>query len=203
MHTTLINVLEIMHTQEKRNKIFWIQLKSHPLRHRGYLISVDSYVLKQPQISYYYFTFYFGLPQSKMICFLLKEAFRLESIRFPGGLKELMQFPRVSNFQGVVCACERVWLQDICSHPKTNLAQLKMSARQRIQCCQATQLVLYFMSTKFTQQCFVLKKSLKFTITGFIYQSHMGLTIFGYICKAFTKKNPQASQISRIGGQSG
>lgn len=50
---------------------------------------------------------------------------------------------------------------------------------------------------------FCCKEEPEIHITGFIYQSHMGLTIFGYICKAFTKKNPEASQISRIGGQSG
>lgn len=66
--------------------------------------------------------------------FILKEHFLLVQVRFPGSLKELIQFPRVSNLlPGSTAVHVRVWLQDICSHPKTNLAQLKMSARERIQ----------------------------------------------------------------------
>lgn len=69
----------------------------------------------------------------KDLFFILKEDFILVRARFPGGLKELMQFSSVQLTSREQCVHVRVWLQDICSHPKTNLAQLKMSARERIQ----------------------------------------------------------------------
>lgn len=112
-----------------------------------------------------------------MSCFLLKRGLSFSESQIPWWPERVNVVSKSAQLPSrQQCLHMRIWLQDICSHPKTNLAQLKMSVRQRMQCCQAMQLVLYFKSTKFTQQCFVLKKSLKFTIMGFIYQSHMGLS---------------------------
>lgn len=43
VHTTLLNVLEVMHIWVKRNKIFQIPLNKHPLGYGGYLIPMDTF----------------------------------------------------------------------------------------------------------------------------------------------------------------
>ena len=135
MLTALIKVLEIVSTQEKKNKNIWMRLNKHLLGYicRGYLKSMDTLVLNWPKIIFCYFTFYLSLTLNEITCFHLKRGLSF-SESFSSGLKELMQFPRMSNLlPGSSAVHVRVWLQDICSHPKTNLAQLKMSARERIQ----------------------------------------------------------------------
>lgn len=98
MHRTLINVLEIMHTHRERTRssgYMWISIHWGI----GALSSMYGYFIAELTQNQFFsiLPFTWVWLETEWLIFILKENFLFERVRFLGGLKELMQLPRVSN----------------------------------------------------------------------------------------------------------